>query len=259
MKKIFSLITIIVFTTFISCEDYDPTVTVPSSLSFERANQTISYLPESPTYEIKVFATQTSNVDRTVEIVVMEGLDAEGNPYTTALEGDYSISTSSVLIPAGQYNGSFEITFNPELPVTASRYVTFEIVTPEEYVVNSTKDTIKINYNVLCLSNTIEFNLTLDPWGTETTWNITNSSGTIVHQGGPYGDTNTSQPQPLMTFTLEDGQYTFNIYDEYGDGMVGSTTPGTAGSYKIAKDCGSILVEGGGNFGASASHAFSLP
>jgi|SRR5690554_415211 len=258
MKKIFSLITFIVFASFVSCEEYDPGVEAPSSLSFEFASRTVAFTDDTNTYEVNVFSTQKSNVDRTVQIIVMEGLDADQQPYTTAEEGDFTISTTSVVIPAGEYGGSFEITLNPELPLTASRYVTFGIVTPENYALNTTKDKIKINYNRQCFSNTIVFNLTLDPWGTETTWEIKDSSDLIVQQGGPYMDGNGLQPQPEMSFTLEDGDYTFTIYDVYGDGLSGSTTSGP-GSYLIAKDCGSLLIQGGGDFGATASHTFSLP
>ncbi|MDY0089755.1 MAG: hypothetical protein RBR78_05270 [Flavobacteriaceae bacterium] len=258
MKKIFFIA--LLFVTAISCDDYDPGVTPPASLSFQHAAQTMSYMTESATREVKVFSTLKSNVDRTVQVEILTGDDAANQPYSTAEEGDFTVSSLSVVIPAGEYSGSFNISFNPDLPVTASRYVTFGIVTPDDLVLNKTKDKIKISYNRLCLSNTIVYNLTLDPWGSETTWEIKNSSGVVVQQGGPYSDgTDAAHPQPTMTFTLDDGSYTFTIYDAYGDGMAGSTTAGTAGSYNIAKDCGSVLVQGGGNFGAVSNHSFSLP
>lgn len=259
MKKIFSLITFIVFATLIGCEDYDPGVTAPTSLSFQHSSRIVSYTEEAPTYEVKVFSTQKSSVDRTIQIVVKEGHNDNLNePYTTAEEGDFTLSTTNVVIPAGEYNGSFVVSFDPELSLTASRYVTLGIVTPEGYEVNSTTDKIKLSYNRLCFSNTIVYNLTLDPWGSETTWNITDASGAVVAQGGPYSDTNVLQPQPAMSFTLEDGSYTFTINDAYGDGLAGSSNSGP-GSFNISKDCGTVLVQGGGNFGTTASHTFSLP
>lgn len=259
MKKIFFIA--LLFVTAISCDDYDPGVTPPASLSFQHNTRTVTYTDDASTYEVKVFSTQKSNVDRTVHVFVVDGIMPNSTmPYTTAEEGDFTVSTTSVVIPAGEYSGSFIISFDPELPVTVSRHVTFGLETSDDYVLNTTKDKIKIDYNRACFSNTIVYNLTLDPWGSETTWEIKNSSGVVVQQGGPYSDgTNAAHPQPTMTFTLDDGSYTFTIYDAYGDGMAGSTTAGTAGSYNIAKDCGSVLVQGGGNFGAVSNHSFSLP
>jgi len=260
MKKIFSLIVMAVFGTLVSCsEDYDTAVAPESSVSFEHAVRTAAFTDDNNTYDVKVGVTQKSNVDRTFQIETLTGNDPAGTPYSTALEGDFTVSSTSVTIPAGELFGNFTITFDPALDLTASRYASFKVVTPESgYVVNKTKEIIKINYNRVCFSNTVVFNLVLDPWGTETTWNIKNTAGTVVQQGGPYADGNGLQPQPAMTFTLEDGSYTFTINDAYGDGLSGSTTSGP-GSYTLAKDCGTSLANGSGNFGVSATHTFSIP
>src|SRR5690606_16986467 len=260
MKKIFYLLTISLLTTFISCEDYNPAVEAPVSLGFEKASEQVSYVTEDNVKSIRVYATHTSDVDRVVAVNQLDGLDPQDNPYTTAEEGDFTVSSTSVTIPAGELYGTFEIEFNPDLDLTVTRYVTFEIDYPEDYSVNNTKKTVKVTYNRLCFSNTIIYELTLDRWSSETTWDIRNSSDEVVESGGPYGPdaaANVLQPLNPMSFTLPDGNYTFTIYDAYGDGMV--TSASVIGSYKISKDCGSVLVDQIGDCEFSRSHTFTLP
>ena len=261
MRRIFSLLTITLFASFISCDEYEPGVDAPASLGFEKASDQVGFVAESNVETVKVYATTKSNVDRVVTITqLLEGVDEDGQPNSTAVEGDYTLSSTSVTIPAGEWYGSFDIVFNPELDVTVSRYVTFQINNPgEEYVINSTKNKTKVTYSRLCFSNNVEFDLVLDRYGSETTWEIKDSSGAIVQSGGPYSDagSNILQPQPTMTFTLPDGSYTFTINDSYGDGVV--TSAAVTGSYKLNKDCGSVLVNAVGNFTFTRSHTFSLP
>jgi hypothetical protein len=57
----------------------------------------------------------------------------------------------------------------------------------------------------------------LDDNPDETTWEVKNSSGTIIFSGGPY-----TNPQEFIKDTLQisdDDCYTFIIYDEGGDGL----------------------------------------
>lgn len=265
MRKIFSLFSVLVLALVsYNCEEYDPAVTPKSFLTFGKGSQQIEYVTESPVYPITVYADKVSNQDRTVNIVALTGNDAAGVAYTTAEVGDFTLGSSSVVIPAGEMSASTTIAFNPTLSVSVSRYVTFEAQSSdEEFVLNKTTTRIKINYKRLCFSNTIVYNLTLDPWGSETSWNIKNSAGVVVQSGGPYADAtaNVTQPQAPMEFTLPDGTYTFTINDAYGDGMTYSSGGVTStGSYNISKDCGSVLVSGLGNgFTTTKSHTFSLP
>lgn len=263
MRKIFSLFSLFAFATFISCDDYDAGLEAPASLSFVNANELVAYVAESNVKTLRVYATTKSNVDRVVTInQLLEGTDPSTNqPYSTAVAGDYTLSTDSVIIPAGELYGSFDVVFDPALSLAATRYVTLSIDSPgDEYVLNKTKNNVKVTYNRLCFSNTILFDLVLDRYGSEISWNIKDSSGAIVQSGGPYSDAATSvlQPQPQMSFTLPDGTYTFTINDFYGDGMY--TSDAVNGTYKIAKDCGTILInELGNSFTTTRSHTFSLP
>lgn len=103
------------------------------------------------------------------------------------------------------------------------------------------------------------FNLTGDRYGSETTWNLKNASGTTLYSGGPYSDIATNTTQPLVTnqaWTLPaSGCYTFTINDSYGDGI--SSALYGAGSYTITTNGGSTTVASGGVFGSTESKLFT--
>lgn len=261
MKSNF-LIFILATLFLVSCDEYDTSVSPPLSYGFEKQNEVFGFVSENNVKSINVYSTTVSNVDRTVLIKVLDGNDDTDVPYTTASSSDYTISSLSVVIPAGQNFGSFDLILNPDLDVTISKYITLEIdpTTIGNFTINNTKNRFKFTFNRLCFSNIINLDLVLDRYGSETSWEIKNNLGITVLSGGPYNDasSNILQPQATLTYTLEDGTYTFTMNDSYGDGMVTSAT--VTGSYKLSKECGSILVDGAGNgFETSISHAFSLP
>ena len=67
-------------------------------------------------------------------------------------------------------------------------------------------------------NNTIHFNLTLDDYGSETTWELEDSNGSIISSGGPYSD-NANGTVISETFMVPNGCYTIMVYDSYGDGI----------------------------------------
>jgi hypothetical protein len=83
-----------------------------------------------------------------------------------------------------------------------------------------------------------------DAYGSETTWSITNESGTTVASGGPYSDLSaagTTDNTPVTT-TLESGCHTFTILDLYGDGI---NSGYGEGSYTVTDANGTVLASGG--------------
>lgn len=90
-----------------------------------------------------------------------------------------------------------------------------------------------------CDGNTVQFNLTLDRYPGETTWQIVDASGAIVAAGGPYSGANTSRTEELC---LTDGCYTFTIFDSYGDGICCSYGNG---SFSLTDSTGTALISGG--------------
>ena len=104
-----------------------------------------------------------------------------------------------------------------------------------------------------CNDNSLTLTINLDNYPEETSWNITNSGGTVVASGGTYG----SQPDGstvIEDICLADGcDYTFTIFDSYGDGICCSYG---SGSYTLSGPGGTIAS--GGSFGSSESTDFDL-
>ena len=107
-----------------------------------------------------------------------------------------------------------------------------------------------------CIINAsvITFVLLTDNYPAETTWNITDSSGSIVLEGGPYDG---SQTTYTSTVCLGPGCYTLTVNDSYGDGLQYN---GVVGDYTLTDEDGTVLAEmiEGGNFGSQAVHDFCL-
>lgn len=96
--------------------------------------------------------------------------------------------------------------------------------------------------------NGLTLHLTLDKYGQETTWNIKNSSGTIVKSGGPYTEGTTDRLKVVDLTITESDCYTFTINDQYADGI---NSGYGVGGYFIVDGQGDTIVVSDGKFGAS--------
>ena len=104
------------------------------------------------------------------------------------------------------------------------------------------------------------FNLQQDFWGDETTWDLRNTAGVVVYDGGPYpGKHSEVLPLPeLITenWTLANNQcYTFTIYDSQDDGICCGS--GGDGYYKITSSDGLTTVASGASYGSIENIHFS--
>ena len=105
-----------------------------------------------------------------------------------------------------------------------------------------------------CVPTTV--NINLDQFQSETTWEIKDSTGSLLYAGGPYSQAPDYQPQ-FETVCLPLGNLTFTIYDSYGDGLNGALWGGNDGSYYVMQ-CGDTLVYGDvANFGTDSTHVFT--
>jgi hypothetical protein len=89
---------------------------------------------------------------------------------------------------------------------------------------------------------TFTFNLQRDYYGSEITWDLKNSAGTVLYSGGSYANTPTSGALPAIdvsTWNLTPGCYTFTINDSYGDGIYD-----TGGYYNLKNSQGNIVFQG---------------
>ena len=96
-----------------------------------------------------------------------------------------------------------------------------------------------------------------DQYPEETSWAIIDYFEDTIATGGPYEDIVDYQPQ-VTQVCIPNGEYLFNIYDLYGDGVQGSLWGGQDGSYYVVH-CGDTIVQpDSASFGFAAFHGFTL-
>ncbi len=100
-----------------------------------------------------------------------------------------------------------------------------------------------------CNDNSGQFSLTTDNYGSETSWEITDSSDQIRYSGSGYASNNSYSEDVCLV----DGDYTLTLYDTYGDGICCSFGNG---SYALTVE--NTTVASGGSFGAQDSTSFTL-
>jgi hypothetical protein len=106
-------------------------------------------------------------------------------------------------------------------------------------------------------TSNLSIKITLDQYGSETSWTLKNSAGATVASNPAYADSAAAgeYPQPDINITVPNDCYTFTILDSYGDGIVGDYG---IGSYSILSN--EIVISGveGGEFGASDARSFGV-
>ena len=96
----------------------------------------------------------------------------------------------------------------------------------------------------------VTWTIVTDNYPVETTWTVSDASGSTVWSGGPYGASGTSYSE---TACLSTGCYTLTVNDSYGDGICCGYGQG---SFELSSD-GEVLVTGG-EFGTTVSLDFCL-
>ncbi len=252
MKKIKFIITcLVVFTLFACTQDdanlnsvYD-NVNGQTGVGFtSNSREIIVPITGGITTSLAVQSTTISSSERSFPVTI--------DPSSTGSSDDYSFGT--ITIPANSHEGSLDITFGnfDNLPDLVFQSLVLNLDLPANVPVIGF-DSATINYLKFVICNDLVLNITPDSFASETTWQITDSAGATVQSGGPYADMTAGIPI-IETFTLPDGDYTFTIFDAFGDGLFDGNNTGT---YSLM--C-SILTHasGSGNFGASQSTDFRI-
>lgn len=101
------------------------------------------------------------------------------------------------------------------------------------------------------MDTNVVFNLQLDNYGSETSWTLTNSSGTIIYSSPAVGYTDSGANLPALiseNWTLNPNEcYTFTINDSYGDGLY------PYGGYYNIKTQGGVTLLSGSHFSSTQS------
>jgi len=105
------------------------------------------------------------------------------------------------------------------------------------------------------LCTTIEISITLDDYPQDTSWNVVNSTGEVVAKSPPYDDSMKGLTK-IESLCLQADSYSFDIYDDYEDGLCCSWG---IGSYTLTSADGEILATGGEWLGPSETKTFQLP
>mgnify|MGYP006252364491 FL=1 len=81
--------------------------------------------------------------------------------------------------------------------------------------INPGNDTSSVIF-VPTASHAVTFELTPDLFGSEITWTLKDSTETVIESGGPYAGVTTTITRD---WCLDEGCYTFEIFDSFGDGI----------------------------------------
>ncbi len=170
----------------------------------------------------------------------------EGGDDITSLEIEYSINGGST--QTYNWNGTItplktETIDLDEIVFTPTGTNTFNVsINSDE---NNSNNSNSANFDDAPEgTNVVNMELHTDAYGDECTWDVKNSSGTVLYSGGPYPNNQTFNE--IFVFDLD--CHTFNIYDSYGDG---------GGAITLEDSEGTVLYYTNGTYGSGESQQFS--
>ncbi len=185
-------------------------------------------------------------------------LKNSGSDTLTSVNIHYNINSENHVF---QWTGNIPFRSSEEvtLPTVAyNLYPTQNILTiftelpnghPDQFNGN---DTLRKQFDraTITSSSTVQLELRTDQYGSETSWELINSAGTILYNGGPYSNSAVTYNE---TFQLPPDCYVFKIYDSYGDGL------GQGAYYKLFDATGTIIRHTQGNNNGSFGSQENTP
>ena len=145
----------------------------------------------------------------------------------------------------------------PAISYTLLNSNTLNVSVPADANVSDNSGSVTFAKAALTTNTNITIKITLDQWGSESSWQLLNSLNTIVASSPTYVDNPGpgEYPQPDINLTLPFDCYKFVMNDSYGDGMNGGYG---VGSYQILANNVLIPTIEGGAFGSSDSRKFQV-
>ena len=145
----------------------------------------------------------------------------------------------------------------PLISYTLLNSNTLNISLPADANVSDNTGSVTFAKAALTTNTNITIKITLDQWGSESSWQLLNSFNTVVASSPTYVDSPSAgeYPQPDINITLPFDCYKFIMNDSYGDGM---NSGYGMGSYQVFAN--GVLIPGieGGAFGSSQSRVFQV-
>lgn len=169
---------------------------------------------------------------------------------TVVNASNYFDIPSSVSFAAGEDTVEIEIGIKEDAPVYKNLPIVLELEASDlnPYSQDLTYFSTVVFIKYPCSHNEVKLTLDFDNYPDETTWEILDANGEVINEGGPYESNVTTD----LYFCLEDGKYTFTVYDQGGDGF--GTPTGSATLYVDDKK----FIEAKDNFGSEASVTFTI-
>lgn len=199
---------------------------------------------------------ETSSCSAIDVIVTLQNLGTA--PLTAAtievFDGATSIASTNWTGNLSTY-GVDQVTVGQVTPSAATNY-SIEITTADD---NASDNSVSQTLSPATLSAGLDVTVEIetDAYGSETTWELRGSTGTLLASGGPYNDLNaagtTVQTPVHVLLTTPFDCTTFTIDDSYGDGIDAGYG---AGNYAVKDHNGATLVSGG-DFSDTESSKFA--
>ena len=204
--------------------------------------------------DVNISAAEASNLTcnaSTTDLTVT--FQNYGSAPLTSLDIQYSINggASNTYPWSGNVaSAAFETVTIPNVSLTANatNTVDFTLVDPNGVAdPNTSNNTQSATFNGVgaASAGNATINITTDAYGSETTWTLTNASGSVAASGGPYNDLSSAgtTPQTPVSVTLSPNDcYTLTVLDSYGDGM---NSGYGAGGYTVVDASGTVVASGG--------------
>jgi len=220
--------------------------------------------PPLQTYDIDARASGASNEAELCgeDFMPQVTLLNPGNLQLTSADISYNIDSdpsTSVNWTGNLASGGSAVVANPTYSNLGAGNHTFTISVSNPNGTsdqNTTNDTFVFNFEVYpsYTTSNVVFNITTDNYGSETTWQLINSSGTVVNSGPATAYANATVYQETISIPAYDGCYTFTISDSANDGICCGYG---IGDYNLEDENGNIIITGG-EFSSAESVAFNV-
>jgi hypothetical protein len=205
--------------------------------------------------EVKEIAEQcVSSIQPKVEI------QNNGQSNLTSLPISYSINggTPQIFNWTGNLSSLAKTTITlPSITYSLQANNNLNVSIPADDNTTNNTGTISFLKAPETTTSNLTIQITLDQYGSETSWTLKNSAGATVASSPAYADSAAAgeYPQPDINITVPNDCYSFTILDSYGDGIVGAYG---IGSYSILSN--GVVISGveGGEFGASDARSFGV-
>ncbi|SFU60143.1 Por secretion system C-terminal sorting domain-containing protein [Pustulibacterium marinum] len=179
--------------------------------------------------DVNLKLTNLGSIDLTSATISYTLDEGTANTYSWTGTLAYGDSQEITLPTTGVYN-SGDHTF--EVSISTVNGIADE---------NTENDTDSIEFSFYSFESNSDISLELQPdyYGYETTWELTDSDGNVLYNGGPYeqGSSNIFgyylDDLDAQNFTLEDGCYTLTVFDSSGDGLCSNEDSDADGYFSL--------------------------